>query len=196
MKTSQVGIDLIKVFEGCRLSAYLCPAKVPTIGYGHTAGVKLGQTITQAQAEAFLKEDLVKYEQKVLKYDSTYHWNQNEFDALVSFAYNIGNIDQLTANGTRDRNTIASKMLEYNKANKKVVDGLVKRRAAEQELFLTPVSCTGTTETAKTAKQCSNQNRFYVRIRKTYKKRANAKAMRKQLRAAGFDAIVVKEVIK
>ena len=93
MKTSQTGIDLIKQFEGCVLTAYKCPAGVWTIGYGHTAGVKQGQRITAAQAESYLRSDLEKYEKKVDKY-SRYGWNQNEFDALVSFAYNIGSIDQ------------------------------------------------------------------------------------------------------
>ncbi len=140
MQTSQNGINLIKQFEGRRLTAYKCAAGVPTIGYGHTAGVKMDQTITQAQAERFLKNDLIKYEKNVEKYDSKYHWNQNEFDALVSFAFNIGSVDQLTANGSRDRKTIAVKMIQYNKAAGKVLDGLTKRRKAEQELFLKPVT--------------------------------------------------------
>ena len=89
MRTSQNGINLIKQFEGCRLRAYQCAAGVPTIGYGHTAGVKMGQTITQVQAESYLKDDLMKYETKVMKYYDKYRFNQNEFDALVSFAYNI-----------------------------------------------------------------------------------------------------------
>ena len=114
MKTSQNGIELIKQFEGCSLTAYKCAAGVWTIGYGHTAGVKSGQAITPAQAEHFLKNDLVKFEKKVEKYDSAYHWNQNQFDALVSFAFNIGSIDQLTANGTRGIHTISQKMLQYN----------------------------------------------------------------------------------
>ena len=136
MITSQNGINLIKQFEGCRLSAYQCAAGVWTIGYGHIAGVKAGQKITQAQAESFLKDDLAKFEQEVMKYDSTYHWSQNQFDALVSFAFNIGNIDQLTANGARDIKTISQKMLQYNKAAGKTLDGLTKRRKAEQALFL------------------------------------------------------------
>ena len=139
MRTSQNGINLIKKFEGCRLTAYKCAAGVPTIGYGHTAGVKMGQAITQAQAEGFLKDDLIKYEKNVEKYDSKYHWNQNEFDALVSFAFNIGSIDQLTANGTRDRKAIAGKMPQYNKAAGKALDGLTERRAAERGLFIKPV---------------------------------------------------------
>ncbi len=62
MKTSKNGINLIKKFEGCRLTAYKCAAGVPTIGYGHTAGVKMGQAITQEKADRYLKDDLVKYE--------------------------------------------------------------------------------------------------------------------------------------
>ena len=143
MKTSQTGIDLIKQFEGCVLTAYKCPAGVWTIGYGHTAGVKQGQRITAAQAENYLKTDLQAYEKKVDRY-SRYGWNQNEFDALVSFAYNIGSIDQLTANGTRSRAVIADKMLSYNKAGGMVLSGLVKRRQAERQLFLK--SCTGATD--------------------------------------------------
>lgn len=72
-----------------------------------------------------------------MKYDKKYNWNQNEIDALVSFAYNIGSIDGLTANGTRSRATIAAKILEYNKAAGKVYRGLTRRRKAERKLFLT-----------------------------------------------------------
>lgn len=136
LKTGQAGLSLIKQFEGCRLTAYKCPAGVWTIGYGHTAGVKQGQKITQEQADGLLTEDLQKYEKKVDKYDGRYWWNQNEFDALVSFAFNVGSIDQLTANGTRSRAVIAEKILLYNKAAGKVLSGLTKRRKAEQELFL------------------------------------------------------------
>lgn len=136
MRTSQTGINLIKQFEGCRLTAYKCAAGVWTIGYGHTAGVKAGQKITQVQAESFLKNDLVKFEKLVEKYDSKYHWNQNQFDALVSFAFNVGSIYQLTANGTRSIKTIAEKMLQYNKVAGKTLSGLTKRRQAEQDLFL------------------------------------------------------------
>lgn len=140
--TSQTGVDLIKKFEGCRLQAYKCPAGVWTIGYGHTNGVKAGQTITSAQAELYLKEDLKKFENKVNKYDSKYNWMQNEFDALISFAYNIGSIDQLTADGTRSKSVIADKLLLYNKAGGRVLSGLTKRRNAERELFLNK-SCVG-----------------------------------------------------
>ncbi len=136
MKTSQTGIDLIKKFEGCRLDAYKCPAGVWTIGYGHTAGITAGQKISQAQAEAYLRADLEKYEKKVEKYTDRYRWTQNEFDAMVSFAYNLGSIDKLTVNGTRTKAVIAEKILLYNKAGGKVLAGLTKRRQAERELFL------------------------------------------------------------
>lgn len=135
MKVSNNCIALIKQFEGCRLEAYKCPAGVWTIGFGHTAGVKEGMKISQSQAELFLLEDLQKYADKVNKYDPKYRWTQNEFDALVSFCYNIGNIDQLTANGTRNRQVIAEKMLLYNKAGGKVLNGLTRRRKAEHALF-------------------------------------------------------------
>lgn len=135
MKISNDCISLIKQFECCRLTAYKCPAGVWTIGYGHTAGVKEGMKISQAQAELYLLDDLQKYSDKVNKYDSKYRWKQNEFDALVSFCYNVGSIDQLTANGTRSRQVIAEKILLYNKGGGKVLAGLVRRRKAEQELF-------------------------------------------------------------
>ena len=81
------------------MAAYLCPAGKWPIGYEHTAGVVQEMTITQAKAEAFLKQDIEKFEKLVEKYNSKYNWNQNEFDALMSFAFNIGSIDQMTAKG-------------------------------------------------------------------------------------------------
>lgn len=140
MKTSENGVNLIKKMEGCQLKAYKCAAGVWTIGYGHTSGVQATNVITQEKAEQYLREDLEKYEKNVDKYNAKYGWNQNEFDALVSFAFNIGSIDKLTANGTRSRATIAEKILCYNKAGGKVLTGLTKRREAERELFLTEVA--------------------------------------------------------
>ena len=143
MKTSQNGIDLIKRFEGCRLTAYKCPAGKPTIGYGHTEGVQMGQKITQAQADGFLRDDLAKFERAVMKYDRVYHWNQNQFDALVSFSFNLGSIDGLTAEGKRTAKEISAAILKYNTAKvngaKKVLFGLTERRKAERALFLKPV---------------------------------------------------------
>lgn len=141
MKTSTKGLNLIKQFEGLKLTAYRDPVGIWSIGYGHTKGVKEGDTITQEQAESFLKEDVATSEYAVFTYDSVYHWNQNEFDALVSFAYNIGpgGIRQVTGAGSRDKETIAQKMLLYYNAGGKKLEGLVRRRQAEHDLFVTPV---------------------------------------------------------
>lgn len=135
IKVSKKGIDLIKEFEGCRLSAYRCPAGVLTIGYGHTTGVHSGDVITKEQAEEYLMQDLETYENMVLKYDDIYHFNQHEFDALVSFAYNIGNITGLTRKGTRSKQEIADSILLYVRAAGTVLPGLVRRRRAEHDLF-------------------------------------------------------------
>ena len=138
MKISEKGLEIIKYFEGCRLKAYKCPAGVPTIGYGHTRGVKIGDIITQEQAEQYLKEDLKVYETHVMSFNDKYNWSSNEFSALVSFAFNIGSITQLTAKGTRSKEEIADKMLLYDSAGGKRLAGLGARREKERELFLTP----------------------------------------------------------
>lgn len=138
MRTSNEGIEIIKRFEGCRLKAYkpVSTEKYFTIGYGHYGpDVKNGMTITQAQAEAYLRADLEKFEKNVMKYDSIYHWQQASFDAMVSFAYNLGSIDKLTANGHRTKEEISEKILAYNKAGGKILQGLVTRRNAEKSLF-------------------------------------------------------------
>lgn len=138
MKTSDKGIALIKKFEGCKLTAYkpVATEKYWTIGYGHYGpDVAPGAVITQYQADLYLLLDLEKFEAKVEKYNAKYHWTQNEFDALVSFAYNIGSIDQLTNNGKRSKSEISVKITEYCKAGGKKLTGLVKRRAAEQAMF-------------------------------------------------------------
>lgn len=146
MKISNKGLELIKRFEGCRLAAYQDPGVVWTIGYGHTKGVKKGQTITQAQADAFLVEDCGKAEAAVNKYMSKYNFNQNQFDALVSFAFNIGSIDKLTINGTRTIAQISEKIPAYCNCAGKKLQGLVNRRTAEKELFDTPVNGQATTQ--------------------------------------------------
>lgn len=135
-KINKSGLNLIKKYEGCRLTSYICPAGVLTIGYGHTGkDVKPNQTITKKKAINLLKKDLSRFERHVQSYNYIYEWTDNEFSALVSFAYNIGNIDQLTAYGTRTRSQIRSAMLKYVKANGKTLAGLVKRRKAELKLF-------------------------------------------------------------
>lgn len=135
LKISTKGLNLIKEFEGCRLAAYRCPAGVLTIGYGHTGDVREGQKITNAQATELLCKDLAKFEKHVMKYDNVYHFTQNQFDALVSFAFNVGSIDQLTAKGTRSIKEISAKIPAYNKAGGKVLAGLTRRRKAEKAMF-------------------------------------------------------------
>lgn len=149
MKISTTGLNLIKSFEGCRLTAYKCPAGVWTIGYGHTGNVKSGQKITQAKAESYLKSDLARFEKHVMSYDKKYNWTQNEFDALVSFAYNVGNITGLTNGGKRTKKQISERITLYNKANGKVLAGLTRRRQAEKALFDKPVAKKSTTATKK-----------------------------------------------
>lgn len=142
-RIGQAGLDLIKQYEGCRLAAYRCAAGVWTIGYGHTAGVHSGMTITQAQADAYLRQDIAKFEGYVNNpayVPITANLNQNQFDALVSFAFNLGagNLRKLCKGRTAAQ--IAQAMTQYCKANGKVLAGLRRRRAAEQALFNKPVS--------------------------------------------------------
>lgn len=137
MKTSTAGINLIKQFEGCRLTAYkpVPTEKYWTIGYGHYGpDVAPGMVITQAQAEIMLGIDLVKYEQAVDHY-AIFPLSQKQFDALVSFAYNcgVGNLQKLLKGRTAPQ--VAESMLKYNKAGGKVLAGLTRRRQAEHDLF-------------------------------------------------------------
>lgn len=140
MEINNAGLQLIKNFEGCILHSYKDCVGVLTIGYGHTQGVKEGQVITQAQAEGMLRNDLKVYEREVTQATSNLNLNINQFSALVSFHYNTGCINTLVAN--RNKEQIANAILLYNKAGGKVLEGLVKRRKAEQQLFLTPVTST------------------------------------------------------
>ena len=99
MKINSKGLLLIKSFEGCILHAYNDGYGTLTIGWGHTGDVYEGQYITQAEADALLSKDLERYEANVNKYVSRYNFNTNQFSALVSFAYNIGSIDELVHEG-------------------------------------------------------------------------------------------------
>ena len=141
MSISEKGVELVAKYEGCRLAAYKCPAGVWTIGYGHTMGVKQGDTLPSNQAaKALLKEDLKKYGDYVnncrKKGLITFPLNQNQFDALTSFTYNCGNGSLQKLVSGRDAATIAEKLLLYNKGGGKVLAGLTKRRQEERELFL------------------------------------------------------------
>lgn len=139
MKISENGLNLIIAFEGfCpKATKAVKTEKYYTIGYGHYGkDVDEKQTITKDDALSLLKKDMKRFETKVMKYNDCYNFTQNEFDALVSFAYNVGNIDQLTAKGTRAKKEIADAMLLYIKSGGNVLDGLRKRRIRERELFL------------------------------------------------------------
>lgn len=147
MNISDKGLNLIKEFEGCRLTAYRDSVGVWTIGWGTTSADKSitgtniyeGLKISQSTADEWLRKSVnQKYVPKVTEYESTYHWNQNQLDSLTSFAYNIGSIDQLTANGTRSIAEISNKILAYDKAGGQTLAGLTRRRKAEKELFDTP----------------------------------------------------------
>lgn len=136
-KISAAGLAIIKKYEGLKLTAYKCPAGVWTIGYGHTSGVKQGMKITAEKAVEFLIADVATAENAVRKYDSIYNWNQNQFDALVSFTFNCGsgNLQTLLNKGKRTIAEISAKIPAYNKGGGQVLSGLVKRRAEEKALF-------------------------------------------------------------
>ncbi|MBO5281965.1 MAG: N-acetylmuramoyl-L-alanine amidase [Lachnospiraceae bacterium] len=141
MAISDRGVELIAGYEGCKLEAYLCPAGVWTIGYGHTAGVKQGDRLpSQEAARALLKEDLKKYGDYVnacvRKGLISFPLTQNQFDALTSFCYNCGNGNLQKLVSGRDAATVAEKLLLYNKGGGKVLTGLVRRREEERALFL------------------------------------------------------------
>lgn len=139
MKISKAGVSLIKEFEGCSLTAYW-DVDAYSIGYGHhSKAIQKGTKITEEDAEAFLISDLERFEKLINQYDHIYHFNQNEFDALVSFAYNVGSINQLTNFGKRTRETIALKIPQYCKAGGVTLRALQRRRQAEAKLFTTKV---------------------------------------------------------
>lgn len=140
MVTGVKGIELIKRFEGCKLTAYLCPAQIPTIGYGHTgADVKLGMTITNEQATQLLVKDLQKFEKSLNGYNL--QLTQNQFDALISLIYNIGPGNfaksSLLKKASINPNdaTIEASFMAWNKGGGKVLQGLVARRQAEWEVY-------------------------------------------------------------
>lgn len=133
MVVNKEAIELIKRYEGLRLVPYKDPVGIVTIGYGHS-GWK-GGSITLQKAEELLMEDIAKAQIQVDKYQKKYGFNSNQYGALVSFAFNIGSIDQLTAKGTRSIKDIEKYLPAYCKAGGKTLPGLVSRRNAELELF-------------------------------------------------------------
>lgn len=148
------GIKLIKHFEGCRLKAYPCPGGKWTIGYGHTAGVKEGDSISEAQAEQLLRKDLLRHEQVVLEHFKDTNLRQNQLDALVSGDFNASIIgcgqgfSKFAAQEISRLNTLSVQqylgqasvlvkyMCQYHYANNKPLDGLLRRRLSEGLLFL------------------------------------------------------------
>ena len=137
MNISERGLNLIKSYEGCRLTAYRCPANVLTIGWGHTKNVYEGMTITQEEADALFLEDIKIYEDAVNKYQSRFNFNQEEFSALTSFAYNcgIGSLDAVMS-CCNTKQEIAEECKLYNKGGGVVLAGLVRRRNEEYQLFM------------------------------------------------------------
>lgn len=140
MRISQKGINLIKQFEGCRLTAYLDQVGVPTIGYGSTVGVRLGMTITQDEADQRLLNFLSDIEDDINNMVKV-EIDQNQFDALCSFAYNLGpnalkRSTLLTKLNEGDFDAAADNFLKWVMAGGRVDPGLTKRRAYERELFL------------------------------------------------------------
>jgi lysozyme len=157
MKTSEIGIQLIKDFEGCHSSPYLCPAKLWTIGYGHVlypqqARMKTEERVSLCLAEdhakvwgpdeivELLEKDLQRFEAGVLRLCPAAADNQCHYDALVSFSFNVG-LGNLQASTLRmkynrgDYQGAANEFPKWRKANGQVLQGLVRRRAAEKALF-------------------------------------------------------------
>lgn len=145
MRISEQGVDLIKSFEGVSLTAYPDPATGGdpiTIGYGHTGPeVYLGLKITQQQADQLLEDDLLKFERGVTELVKV-PISQNEFDALVSFAFNLGlgNLKSSTLlrllNENAHHDEVAAQFLRWDRANGKQMAGLTRRRKAEAAMFL------------------------------------------------------------
>ena len=151
MNISEKGLNLIKEFEGCVLHSYRCSANVLTIGYGHTAGVYDGMVITQEQAEEFLKQD-INWAVNAVNNNVKVRLNQNQFDALVSFTFNCGE----SALKTSDLLSLINQNKLYEAANQfdlwvhaggKVVSGLVRRRKAEKDMFLSGASSESNSQT-------------------------------------------------
>lgn len=143
MKIGDNGLLLIKHFEGCRLEAYSDQAGIPTIGFGHTLGVHLGAKISQFEANTLLQADLVYHEDQV----NTFVFaaiNNNQFDALVSFSFNEGPAKLKSSTLLKFLNSgsplaAANQFDRWVYAGGHIDAGLVKRRACEKVLFLTPM---------------------------------------------------------
>lgn len=145
MKTSNEGIELIKHFEGLESKAYVCPGGKWTIGYGHTKGVKPGDVVTEEQAEELLRADLIEAERYVATYVHA-PLRQNQFDALVSFVYNVGCGNFRRSSLLKEVNCdadnfgdIRPRFMASCKSKGKVISGLTRRRKAEADLYCRPI---------------------------------------------------------
>jgi|TARA_R100001443_G_scaffold93729_1_gene100318 lysozyme len=139
MNISQEGISLIKKFEGCELEAYQCAAGVWTIGYGSTKNVKEGDTLTQKEADNLLLHEMQEYEGYIKELVKV-PLKQNQFDALVSWVFNLGPANlkastMLKFLNAGDYHLIPSQIKRWNKASGKVLEGLIRRREAEALMF-------------------------------------------------------------
>jgi lysozyme len=138
MRVSEDCLKKLKEFEGLRTKAYLDAAGVPTIGYGHTQGVRMGDVISEYWADMFLKADLYEVEKQV---DSLGHWNQPQFDALVSFAFNLGFYKLKTSELLKkiqegaNMRAIKQEFMRWVWAGGQKLKGLERRRAWEAKRF-------------------------------------------------------------
>lgn len=186
---NQNGLDLVKHFEGLYTEAYICPAGVATIGYGHTGDVKMGTSITPQEAEDILQADMQKFSVAVEKAIGV-ELNDNQFSALVSFAFNCGS-GNLRASTLRkklnkgDYDCVPSELSRWVKASdprtgkKRSLAGLVKRRAAEGELFLKPLGEENETSSVRMPQKIEAEpdqlvERFKVNARSGLRMRAGA----------------------
>lgn len=149
MQISEQGITLIKKWEGLSLTAYRDAAGYWSIGYGHFIGTKTlpeeyNKTLTLEDAERLLRKDIEESERRVNLFQGNYRFNQNQYDALVSFCFNIGNISNLTNNGKRSIAEIAAVIPQYCNAGGKKLRGLYNRRMEELSLFLEPITIEST----------------------------------------------------
>jgi len=139
MKISEYGLNLIKHFEGLELEAYQCAAGVWTIGYGHTKDVQPGDQWSESHADHMLEVEMEEYENYV-NTAVTVPLSQNQFDALVSWVYNLGNGNLTSSTMLKVLNSgdyagVPAQIKRWNKAGGKVLEGLVRRREAEALLF-------------------------------------------------------------
>ena len=136
---SQEGIELIKKFEGCKLESYKCAAGVWTIGYGSTKGISENMQISQERADMLLLEDVEVFEEAVNNLVEV-DLEQNQFDALISWTFNLGptnlkNSTLLKVLNNKDYDGVPAQIKRWNKAGGKVLQGLIRRREAEALLF-------------------------------------------------------------